>query len=63
MPTRAAPNQTSKRYTFRQNPRRFASAEAALRVATDLGVPGSIWNVHPVHPSRRRLPIKKEILS
>ena len=63
MPTRAAPNQTSKRYTFRQNPRRFKSAEAALRLAKDLGVPSSIWNFHPTHPSRRRVPIKKEILS
>jgi len=63
MPTRAAPNQPSTLYAVRQNQRRFASVEAALGVATDLGVPGSIRNVHSTHPSRRRVPITKEIRS
>ena len=59
----AASQQTCKLYTFRQQPRRFKSAETALRVAKTIGVPSSIWNVHPTNPSHRRLPIKKEILS
>ncbi len=63
MPTRAAPNQTSKRDTFRQNLRRFKSVEAALHLAKDLGVPGSISNFHSIHPSHRCVSIKKEILS
>ena len=59
----AASKRTYTLYIFRQKPRRFKSAATALRVAKDLGVPSSIWNVHPTHPSRRRLHIKKEILS
>ena len=48
------PRQTFQLYTFRHKPRRFKSADTAVRFARALGIPHVLWDgLAPKNPRRR----------